>query len=109
MLLPIRTYGRRQGHIPKHLKTQIIKFVVNKLDKYQKLLGAQKKALGEALKVLTDTVAIQEATAKVLANGEEIKQAGKYICNIGKSMFVNNVIDMLKVYYINKTSPLVFR
>ena len=47
--------------------TQIIKFVVNKLDKYQKLLGAQKKALGEALKVLTDTVAIQEATAKLLA------------------------------------------
>jgi len=91
------------GSYPETLKTQIIKFVVNKLESFLKVLGRRQKATQEALKTLTDVLAIQDATANLLEIAEQMKVVGKYICNIGKSTFIRNVIDMLKVYYINKT------
>ena len=91
------------GAYPEILKTQIIGFVVKKLDKYLKILVGKRKALEVGLKTLTDTVAIQDTTAMLLEIAEEMKQVNKCICNIGKNTFIKNVIDMLKVYYINKT------
>ena len=92
-----------KGTYPETLKTHIIKFVVTKLDKYQKILCQKKKAINDALKTLTDTTAIQDATGTIKKMGDDIKQVSKCVCNIGKSTFIKNVIDMLKVYYINKT------
>ena len=92
-----------KGTYPETLKTHIIKFVVTKLDKYQIILNRKKKTIGDTLKTLTDTAAIQDATATLFEIGEDMKKIGKCVCNIGKSTFIKNVIDMLKVYYINKT------
>jgi P4 family phage/plasmid primase-like protien len=103
---------------PETLKTHIIYFVTRQLEKYNQMLVIKKKAAMVAMKAAQDALLVclermcgltpaqiqaqNNLSLEVKGLGDKIKQIEKCIVNIGKSTFIRNVIDMLKVYCINK-------
>ena len=83
----------RSRGAPNSLKKIIIDFITKKLDKYIKILAIKKSTAEEKDK--PELV-------------EKIKHINRCILNIGKSVFIKNVIEMLNTYYTDKhTSDLL--
>jgi len=74
----------RSRGAPNSLKKIIIDFITKKLDKYIKILTIKKSTAEEKDK--PELV-------------EKIKHIHRCILNIGKSVFIKNVIEMLNAYY----------
>ena len=83
----------RSRGAPNSLKKIIIDFITKKLDKYNKILTIKKSTA-------------EEKDKPEIA--EKIKHINRCILNIGKSVFIKNVIEMLNTYYTDKhTSDLL--
>ena len=77
----------RSRGAPNSLKKIIIDFITKKLDKYIKILTIKKSTAEEKDK--PELV-------------EKIKHINRCILNIGKSVYIKNVIEMLNTYYTDK-------
>ena len=85
--LNCKNIWERSRGAPNSLKKIIIDFITKKLDTYIKMLTIKKSTAEEKDK--PELV-------------EKIKHIHRYILNIGKSVFIKNVIEMLNTYYTDK-------
>ena len=91
---------------PESLKTSIIKYITDKLKQVIKQITIKMKVIADFIKANKD---VEGMETKVAEKSNELKNLNctvalynKYICKIGGSKFIKNVIEMLQVYYINK-------